>query len=387
MIAGRRVGHERQPVGIGTEEARRPPSRASASSPGRSPDRKRTGSDSRRSRNARWTSRTGSGHAPYEPWLRNVTVGVESPAEIGPHRATTGVEITSPERATTVSPTVHRIGQPARLARTDDAPLDASGCPGPRAPRSRRSARTARGHRGPRAPTPRSARWSTTRSLPARGARPRTPGRRGARPSRRRASRSTARTPSLRHWHRPGRRQPACASRDRGPRRRARHDRRDEVRVAAREVDDVRRRELGRRARRSAAIAWLTTGTTVATTSRPLARRDALERLDAVRAGQVRAPACRRGRDDGDPERPPGSGPRRGARHSSAARNASSPARNSPPPWSATGPLIRVRARSSGGVTFLIGGFGGSPVPSGPRPRPRATIRDSRPGATTNGAR
>ena len=44
---------------------------------------------------------------------------------------------------------------------------------------------------------------------------------------------------------------------------------------------------------------------------------------------------------------------------------------------------------ASGGVTFLIGGFGGSPFPpgDGPRPRPRATIRDSRPGAATNGAR
>ena len=49
--------------------------RASSSRPSRSRARNRTGSLSRRSRHARWASRTGPGQAPKEPWLRNEIAG------------------------------------------------------------------------------------------------------------------------------------------------------------------------------------------------------------------------------------------------------------------------------------------------------------------------
>ena len=119
---------------------------------------------------------------------------------------------------------------------------------------------------------------------------------------------------------------------------------------------------------------------------------DPRERLDTVRAGQSRTPTGRRRRHDCDTDRPVvlRLGPRR------------DPPQQGGQEFLVTGqelatPVKRDRAThsgptpSSGGVTFLIGGFGGSPVPpvppGPPRPRPRATIRDSRSGAAMNGAR
>ena len=319
-------------------------SRASASSPGRSPDRKRTGSDSRRSRHARWTSRTGSGQAPYEPWLRNVTVGIESPAEIEPHRAMTGVEITSPERATTVSPSWTGSGSQRAS-------------PGPTTRHVDRQAARGNGlldHAGLLGQPEGTEAFGRPGGEPLDGRRPgrllrvghdhEARGRRGARPSRRRASRSTARTPSPRHWHRPGRRRRVRVG-DRGPGRRARHDRRDEVGVAAREVDDVSGRELGGKAGVGGGLRGSRPERQTRSTSQAVARRrpaaNAATPFAPARSGRPRAAAV--GTTATRIGRPASARARAATGRSSAARNASSPARNSPPPWSATGPLIRAR--------------------------------------------
>ena len=84
--AGRGVRDERQALRVGAEE---PPDRVArlVQQPRQLAVRNRTGSASSRSRSARWTARTGSGHAPNEPWLRNVTAGIEPPAEVVPHSA------------------------------------------------------------------------------------------------------------------------------------------------------------------------------------------------------------------------------------------------------------------------------------------------------------
>ncbi len=73
--ARRRVGHERDPLGVAVEEPARPragPRRGAARARGRG-----TGpaAASIRSRQTRCASRTGAGQAPNEPWLRNETSG------------------------------------------------------------------------------------------------------------------------------------------------------------------------------------------------------------------------------------------------------------------------------------------------------------------------
>ena len=95
-------------------------------------------------------------------------------------------------------------------------------------------------------------------------------------------------------------------------------------------------------------------------------------------AGQVRAAAGRRGRDDRDPDRAGPSAARRRGVAAGRARNGSSPGRNSPPPWSATGPLTSVPGRRGRAASR-------SSSAAGARRRPRrgrrdATIRASRSG-------
>ena len=74
------LGTKTMPSGVRVEE-RATSRRASSRRPSSSRSRKRTGSASSRSRQARCASSTGSGHAPKLPWLRNDTEGSSSQGE------------------------------------------------------------------------------------------------------------------------------------------------------------------------------------------------------------------------------------------------------------------------------------------------------------------
>ena len=85
----------------------------------------------------------------------------------------------------------------------------------------------------------------------------------------------------------------------------------------------------------------------------------------------------------------------RGARSRMARRTSSSPGRNSPPPWSATGPVTGSRRAPRVGRDVGVGRrdvLHGWPAPLAvapplPRPPPRPRNRPTRSGAATNGAR
>ena len=166
---GRRVGDERESLGIRAEE---PPDRAArvVEQPGQvvgqELDRLRLqpiapGSLDLEDR---------CGARPVRAVVQERDRGIESPAEVALHSGMTGVSITSPDRATTVSPRSGSASQrasPGPTTRHDDrrAPGDE------RLLDRRRSARRGRGRRDPAAPTRRTARPSPPTWLPGRGAR------------------------------------------------------------------------------------------------------------------------------------------------------------------------------------------------------------------------
>ena len=145
------------------------------------------------------------GAGPVRPVVEERDRGVEPPAEVGPHTGMTGVSIRSPSTGDLrLRP---RRGEPARLARTDDAPGD--GRPAGAAGSSMTPVCSA----SPSAPRPsgaHAAKRSTVSVQVAarRAARPRSRARPSGHPCRRRGSRSTTRRPSPRHSRRPARRRP-----------------------------------------------------------------------------------------------------------------------------------------------------------------------------------
>ena len=101
--AGRGVGDEGQTFGIRTKEATDRLARVGKQArqlPRQEPDRLRLETIAPRPLDLEYRLRTRAVRAVIE----ERDLGIESPAEIEPHRAMTGVEITSPERATIVSP-------------------------------------------------------------------------------------------------------------------------------------------------------------------------------------------------------------------------------------------------------------------------------------------
>ena len=172
----------------------------------------------------------------------------------------------------------------------------------------------------------------------------------------------------------------ACARRS-PPRPPSRIERRDDVGVAARHVDQVARRGVRRGPGRLRCRHRRPARPRRRTGSRPLPRAAGTPRRHGGR--QLRTVACRRGRDDGDADQ---ASPRRGGSRSGSPQErlvtrqelAAAVERDDP----VTG---RARARSagrpSGGVTFFIGGR----VPAAVRHR--RAMRPTRSGAATNGAR
>ncbi len=201
----------------------------------------------------------------------------------------------------------------------------------------------------------------------------------------RRASRSTSPGPSRRHSRRRGPRRPRGRPAIAAQAGVSAQERRDQVGVAAREVDESGGRRGARRAPGRSADAASTTGTVSAWTAQARRGAHAREGLDPVRGGQIR-PAARSGRRDhrdrGRPRPTRGAaaedGPRRnalvaGQELAAAVERDRSRSRSIRP---------RRRSPASGGVTSFIGG--GSP---GGRPTPRPTTRGGPgPGRATNGA-
>ena len=346
---------------------------------------------------------TGAGQAPNEPWLRNVQVRVEAEPEVGPHQPTCRLERSRRRPATTGS---HRAGrEPARLALADDEP------------RLARPTDDAR----PLGQPQRAQARRPVRAEPPRGLRPRAGIRVGHDEQARGRGRGPATNPSGVHVSAARAIAPALAPARTAPplqaaciadhARRVRVERRDDVRVATGQVDEVgvgqgRRPAPGRL--RSTPSTTITASTCAA---RPEGRGDPLGarpcRAAAARSGPCRAVAgghdddpheARRGpagplggaAEDGGQERPrrrAGTRRRRGAR---AARSRRSPAgRAGSRPSSAAGrPDRRVAAAAAADGPGPAGHErrevgeeqdrargSGSPPGGWPRPWPAATGR------------